>query len=72
MVPVPEARPRPQQSNPRFVRKVLFNHERTQRKLSTCSLRANQACSLSCETVAEARKTVQGWHDAQESFKQTV
>ena len=51
--------------NPRFERKVLYNHERTQRKISTCSKWANYEQSLSFETVQEARKTINDWNAAQ-------
>ena len=37
--------------NPRFERKVLYNHERTQRKITTSSKWANYEQSLAFDTV---------------------
>ena len=39
--------------NPRFVRKVLYNHERTQRKLDTSSKQAGVECGLTKQIVED-------------------
>ena len=56
----------------RFERKVLYNHERTQRKLSTSSKQATQECSLLAEAVTHARTTIADWTTAQEQFHEIV
>ena len=72
LVRVPSYDRRAEPVNPRFVRKVLFNHERTQRKLSNCSQKANQVYTQSSEVVAGVKKTVNDWNEAQEQFEKTV
>ena len=72
LVRVPSFDKRAEPVNPRFVRKVLFNHERTQRKLSTCSKKANRVCSLSSEAVEGVKQTVKEWNEAQDNFEKAV
>ena len=72
MVRVPSSDQRAQPVNQRFARKVLFNHERTQRKLNFCSKKANKECSQSSDVVESVQKTVNDWTEAQDSFDQTV
>ena len=56
----------------RFVRNVLFNHERTQRELSQCSKRADREVSRTSDAVSDSIKTVDNWRTAQEHFQMTV
>jgi len=50
--------------NPRFERKVLFNHERTQRKLTSSCKQADRELSVGSETVAHAHDTLCEWTKA--------
>jgi len=64
LVRAPSVDMRAKPLNSRFERKVLFNHERTQRKLSSCSKQASRECSLSSDTVQVAKKTLKDWEIA--------
>ena len=72
LVRVPSFDRRAEPINPRFARKVLFNHERTTRKLNSFSKRASEVCSQSSDIVAGVKKTVNDWNDAQDHFEKTV
>ena len=58
--------------NPRFARKVLFNHERTQRKLDSCSLKASTVWTQSGEVVNGVKKITNEWNEALDHFQKTV
>jgi len=60
----PSVDQRAQAVSSRFVRKVLFNHERTQRELNSSATRAHRECSLVLETVSDARRTIGEWQTA--------
>ena len=61
LVRAPSVDQRAKPVNSRFERKVLFNHERTQRKLSSCSKHACREYSLSSDTVKCVKKTIKDW-----------
>ena len=50
----------------RFVRKVLFNHERTQRKLDSSSKQAGSVYSATKRVINDVRKSIEDWDDAHE------
>ena len=68
----PTSDKRAQPVNVRFERKVLYNHERTQRKLSISSKQATQAWSNLTEAMTQARTTIADWTQAQERFHEVV
>lgn len=55
--------------NQRFTRKVLYHHDRTQRKLASYSNEANRVFSMSSEAVDGVKKTVNDWNEAQDNFE---
>lgn len=64
----PSVDQRAQPLNPRFERKVLYNHDRTQRKLHSMGKKADRVNSLTSEAVIEVKKTLNDWNAAQSQF----
>ena len=58
--------------NPRFVRKVLHNHDRTQKKSDYFSSKADQECNKTQQIMDGTNEQIAVWKRAQDHFQQTV